>query len=149
MKPRWKGLLRSGADSRREDSKNQFYPILIDAEKNKLIKALEPLPYPEKPDLDAKIDGYSVVWPIRSDLSEGRWMLSNSTLNNLIEKGYASLGRYDPKRKTWGVTYLSQKFQQQIENGEIIITGRDEIRNVVDVEFAIAIKQLYYGIGVT
>ncbi|PQQ68403.1 hypothetical protein [Acetivibrio saccincola] len=66
--------------------KNQFYPILIDAEKNKLIKALEPLPYPEKPDLDAKIDGYSVVWPIRSDLSEGRWMLSNSTLNNLIEK---------------------------------------------------------------
>ena len=39
------------------------------------------------------------------------------------------------KRKTWGVSYLSQKFQQQIENGEIIITGRDERRNVVDVEF--------------
>lgn len=135
-KPRWKGLLRSGADSRREDSKNQFYPILIDAEKHKLIKALEPLPYPEKPDLDAKIDGYDVVWPIRSDLSEGRWMLSNSTLNDLIEKGYAALGRYDSKRKTWGVSYLSQKFQQQIENGEIIITGRDEQRNVVDVEFA-------------
>lgn len=136
MKPRWKGLLRSGADSRREDSKNQFYPILIDAEKNKLVKALEPLPYPEKPDLGAKIDGYDVVWPIRSDLSEGRWMLSNSTLNALIEKGYAALGRYDSKRKTWGVSYLSQKFQQQIENGEIIITGRDKERNVVDVEFA-------------
>ena len=135
IKPRWKGLLRSGADSRREDSKNQFYPILIDAEKNKLIKALEPLPYPEKPDLDTKIDGYDVVWPIRSDLTEGRWMLSNSTLNSLIEKGYAALGRYDMKRKTWGVSYLSQKFQQQIENGEIIITGRDERRNVVDVEF--------------
>jgi adenine-specific DNA-methyltransferase len=135
-KPRWKGLLRSGADSRREDSKNQFYPILIDSEKNKLIKALGPLPYPEKPNLDAKIDGYDVVWPIRSDLSEGRWMLSSATLNDLIEKGYAALGRYDSKRKTWGVSYLSQRFQQQIENREIIITGRDEQRNVVEVEFA-------------
>jgi adenine-specific DNA-methyltransferase len=135
-KPRWKGLLRSGADSRREDSKNQFYPILIDAENHKLIKALEPLPFPEKPDLNAKIDGYDVVWPIRSDLSEGRWMLSNSTLNDLISKGYAALGRYDSKRKTCGVSYLSQRFQQQIENGEIIITGRDEQRNVVNVEFA-------------
>ncbi len=135
-KPRWKGLLRSGADSRREDSKNQFYPILIDSENQKLIKALDPLPYPEQPDLNKKIDGYNVVWPIRSDLSEGRWMLSSSTLNNLIEKGYAALGRYDPKRNTWGVSYLSQGLQQQIENGKIIITGHDEKRNVVEVEFA-------------
>jgi adenine-specific DNA-methyltransferase len=135
-KPRWKGLLRSGADSRREDSKNLFYPILIDAKQGKIIKALDVLPYPKKPDIGAKINGYDVVWPIRSDLTEGRWMLSNTTFNALLEKGYVSLGRYDAKRKTWGISYLSQRLQRQIETGEVVIVSRDEIRNVVDVEFA-------------
>ena len=63
-------------------------------------------------------------------------MLSTATLNNLIEKGYAKLGKYDPKRKTWGISCLSQKYQQQIENGEIIITGRDEVRSIEKLEFA-------------
>ncbi len=134
-KPRWKGLLRSGADSRREDSKNQFYPILIDAEQGRIIKALDALPYPEKPEIGEKIDGYDVVWPIRSDLTEGRWMLSNTTFNSLLEKGYISLGRFDSKRKTWGISYLSQSIQQKIETGDVIIVARDESRNVVDVEF--------------
>lgn len=106
-KPRWKGLLRSGADSRREDSKNLFYPILIDAEENRIVKALDALPFPEKPQIGAKIDGYDVAWPIRNDLTEGRWMLSNTTFNELLEMGYISLGRYDSKRKTWGISYLS------------------------------------------
>ncbi|MDR0673754.1 MAG: hypothetical protein LBF93_08905 [Zoogloeaceae bacterium] len=135
-KPRWKGLLRSGADSRREDSKNLFYPILIDAKKGRIIRALDALPWPEKPDIEAKIDGYEVVWPIRSDLTEGRWMLSTTTFNMLLEKGYISLGRFDSKRKTWGISYLSQSLQRQIETGEVVIVSRDEIRNVVDVEFA-------------
>lgn len=135
-KPRWKGLLRSGADSRREDSKNLFYPILIDAVQGKIIKALGALPYPEKPEIGAKIEGYDVVWPIRSDLTEGRWMLSNTTFNALLEKGYVSLGRFDTKRKTWGISYLSQRIQRQIETGEVVIVSRDEKRNVVEVEFA-------------
>jgi adenine-specific DNA-methyltransferase len=135
-KPRWKGLLRSGADSRREDSKNLFYPILINAKQGRIIKALDALPYPEKPDIDAKIDGYDAVWPIRSDLTEGRWMLSTATFNTLLEKGYISLGRFDAKRKTWGLSYLSQSLQRQIETGDVIIVSRDEVRNVVDVEFA-------------
>ncbi len=135
-KPRWKGLLRSGADSRREDSKNLFYPILIDSKQGKIIKALDVLPYPAKPDIGAKIDGYDVVWPIRNDLTEGRWMLSNTTFNSLLEKGYISLGRFDAKRKTWGISYLSQSLRRQIETGDVIIVSRDEVRNVVDVEFA-------------
>lgn len=135
-KPRWKGLLRSGADSRREDSKNLFYPILIDSQKGKIIRALEALPYPEKPNIGEKIDGYDVAWPIRSDLTEGRWMLSTTTFNALLEKGYLSLGRFDATRQTWGISYLSQSLQRQIETGDVVIVSRDEERNVVDVEFA-------------
>ncbi len=135
-KPRWKGLLRSGADSRREDSKNLFYPILIDSSRGKIVKALDALPFPEKPSIGSKIDGYDVAWPIRSDLSEGRWMLSAETFNELLEKGYVSLGKYDKKRKTWSFSYLSQSLRKQIEKGEILIIDRNPISNTVKVEFA-------------
>jgi len=137
-KPRWKGLLRSGADSRREDNKSSFYPILVDTKNNRVVKGLETLPFPEKPSIGAKIDGYEVAWPIRSDLSEGRWMLSSATLNSLIEKGYVSLGKYDEKRKTWGISYLSEKMRKQIDAGEIVVVSKNETRNVVEIEFASA-----------
>lgn len=134
-KPRWKGLLRSGTNARREDSKNQFYPVLVDPVNKRVVRAGETLPFGEAPNLDLKIDGYSVAWPIRTDLSEGNWGVSNTTLNSLISKGYVALGRHDKKRKTWGISYLSQKPQQQIETGELKIIGYDEQRNVVDVEY--------------
>jgi adenine-specific DNA-methyltransferase len=135
-KPRWKGLLRSGTNARREDSKNQFYPVLVDPVNKRVIRAGETLPFGEAPNLDLEIDGYNVAWPIRSDLSEGNWGISNTTLNSLISKGYVSLGRHDEKRKTWGISYLSEKPRQQIETGELKIIGYDEQRNVVDVEYS-------------
>lgn len=135
-KPRWKGLLRSGSRASRGHTPSEFYPILIDAENRRIVKALEPLPLDEKPDLTAKIDGYDVAWPIRNDNSEGLWGVTSPTLNSLIEKGYVSLGRYDPKRKTWAISYLTSGPQKQIENGELIIVDYDKKRNVVDVEYA-------------
>lgn len=135
QKVRWSVLLRSGTDAQREDSKNQFYPILVDPIKHRVVKALDFLPLPEHPDLDAKIDGYDVAWPIRTDNSEGRWMVSASTLNELIKKGFVALGGYDKKRKTWAVRYLSEKTRNQIESGKISILGYDEDKNIVNVEY--------------
>lgn len=135
QKVRWSVLLRSGTDAQREDSKNQFYPILVDPIKHRVVKALDYLPLPEHPDLDAKIDGYDVAWPIRTDNSEGRWMVSSSTLNDLIKKGFVALGGYDKKRKTWAVRYLSEKTRNQIESGKISILGYDEDKNIVNVEY--------------
>lgn len=136
--PRWKGLLRSGEGSRREDSKNLFYPILIDSEQNRIVRAGDVVPYPETPKYGERIDGYDAAYPIRSDLTEGRWMLSAETFNLMLEKGYISLGKYDKKRKTWGISYLSKKPQKQIETGELIITGRDRVTGTVSVEYATA-----------
>lgn len=136
QKVRWAVLLRSGADAQREDSKNLFYPILIDPEKHKVIKAGCPLlPLSEHPTIGEKIDGYEVAWPIRTDLSEGRWMVSADTLNRLIDKGYVSLGGFDKKRNTWAITYLSEKSRRQIDSGDIIIEGRDEETGVVKVKY--------------
>ena len=134
--PRWKGLLRSGMGSRREDSPNLFYPILIDKEKSIIIRAEKSIPLGTEPDYNATIDGYTVAWPIRNDGSAGRWMLSTETFNAMLEKGYISLGRFDERRGTWGFSYLSKKYQDQIETGELRITGKTENGQTVVVEFA-------------
>lgn len=54
-KPRWKGLLRSGEGARREDSKNLFYPVLIDPIKKKIVKAGAVVPFPEEPPYGEKL----------------------------------------------------------------------------------------------
>lgn len=101
--PRWKGLLRSGMGSRREDSPNLFYPILIDRSSNTIVRANHSIPLGITPDYEQKIAGYDVAWPIRNDGSEGRWMLSTETFNAMLEKGYISLGKYDEKRQDMGL----------------------------------------------
>ena len=138
QQPRWKGLLRSGMGSRREDSPNLFYPILVDKNTNKIIRAKSSIPLGTTPDYSAKIDGYDVAWPIRSDGMPGRWMLSTETFNTMLEKGYVSIGRYDKKRNTWGFSYLSKKYQEQIETGELGIVGYSENGQSVVVEFKTA-----------
>ena len=109
---------------------------LVDASVGRVIKALAPPSRDYHPVFGEKIDGYDVAWPIRSDGSEGLWGVTTSTLNALIEKGYVSLGRYDSNRQTWGLSYLTSGPQRQIEAGELQIIGYDEVRNVIDVEYA-------------
>lgn len=135
-KPRWKGLLRSGTDANRSDRESMFYPVLVDSERQAVVKSGNYLPLSQSPVLGEKIEGYEVAWPIRKDGSFGRWSVGSDTLNNLISKGYVACGKYDAKRKTWGISYISQPNQQQIERGGILIVGRDPITNVVNIEYA-------------
>ncbi|MEK1472515.1 site-specific DNA-methyltransferase [Limosilactobacillus fermentum] len=135
VKVQWASLLRRGNNSMRVDRPNSFYPILIDAQNNKIIKAGSTLPLGQHPDLKAKIDGYDVAWPIRTNLSEGRWSVNPDSLNNLISQGYVSLGKYDEKRGTWAIKYLFKKQRAQIENGEIKVTGFNKKENHVELEY--------------
>lgn len=132
---RWKSLLRSGTSARREDRKNMFYPVYIDTKKKVVVSAGESLPFEEEPSFK-KVDGYAVAWPIRSDGSLGRWSVGNETFNKLIEKGYVKLGRFDAKRNTYAITYVSSETQKMIEDGTIIITGKDPKTGVVEIKYA-------------
>ena len=134
--PRWKGLLRSGTDAQREDRENMFYPVLIDEASGAAVDVGPALPLPNVPDLGEKINGYSAAWPIRKDGSFGRWSVGAETLKRLISLGYVSCGKYDSQRKTWGISYISQPNQKLIEEGRIVITGKDPITGVVSVEYA-------------
>lgn len=134
-KPRWKGLLRSGTNARRIDRDKMFFPVLIDKDRHAIVGAGDHLPLPAIPDLNAEIDGYAAAWPVRTDGSWGNWGVGPGSLRELIRKGYVSLGRYDQKRKTWGISYLSKKLQNQIETGAIQIVEFDKQCNVVNVEY--------------
>lgn len=134
-KPRWKGLLRSGTNARREDRKNLFYPVLIDEEHMAVVDTGEPLLDDAEPDRITKIKGLTPVWPIRTDGSLGNWGVGHTSLKKLIDKGYVSLGSYDIRRKTWPISYLSRQAQDQIQSGLLNIINLDETRNVVDVRY--------------
>ncbi len=134
-KPRWKGLLRSGTNARRIDRKNMFYPVLIDEKKKMVVGAGNSLPFEQEPDVDKKIKGYKVAWPIRTDGSYGNWGVGFLTLRKLIDKGYVACGKYDLKRKTYGISYVSEPNQKKIVSGDVVITGRDPETNVVNIEY--------------
>jgi adenine-specific DNA-methyltransferase len=134
--PRWKGLLRSGTNARREDRHRMFFPVLIDTARNAIVGAGDYLPLDKIPDLDEKIQSYAAAWPIRMDGSFGNWGVGPDSLRTLIGKGYVNLGNFDENRRTWGISYLSRKLQLQIETGAIQIIHFDETCNVVNVGYA-------------
>lgn len=134
-RPRWKGLLRSGTNARRQDRRNLFFPVLIDPERGAVLGAGDPLPLDEEPDFETKINGLTPVWPVRRNGSLGNWGVGHVTLRSLINKGYVALGGYDERRNTWGLSYLSRRSQNQVASGMLVVESFDETRNVVDVKY--------------
>ena len=139
--PRWEWLLRGGSNSRRSDRPLLFYPIYIDTIRKKITGVGEPLPLGETPDLDAFPEG-TVAWPIRTDGSYGNWQVGPSSFKELIDAGFARLGGYDKKRRTWTVQYLNRGTRARIENGEIVVVGRNKQTNAVEIEYASADSRL-------
>ena len=146
--PRWKGLLRSGSDALPSDRSNMVYPIAIDPATRQIVKAGESLEERHlrgvleiseydslTPEVDMTMDGFPVAWPIRKDGSLGRWGLGREKFLDLASRGLARVGRFDTKRRTWGITYLSEKLQAQLEAGFLEVVGRKHETGVVDVRY--------------
>lgn len=138
QRPRWKGLLRSGDDAARSDREQMFYPVWIDPTRNALVRAGDWLPLDEEPDFNLTDGDLVVVWPVRKDLSLGRWSVGAKTLNQLIQAGYAKLGTYDKKRNSWGISYLSEQVREDLDDGLLEVVDRDEngVADVVYVDIA-------------
>lgn len=133
--PRWEWLLRGGSNSKREDRHLLFYPIFVDPDTKRILSVGEPLPLDEDPS-EQSVQDKSVAWPLRRDGSYGNWQLGPASFKDLIEKGMVRLGGYDKKRNTWTVQYLNRGTRKRIEDGEIVITGRDEVSGSVSIEYA-------------
>lgn len=134
VRPRWKGLLRSGDDSLRKDRKDMFYPIWFNEETGRIERVGDPLPWGEEPSFDPQ-HGLTPIWPIRKDLKQGRWGVGAPTLRSLIEQGFAAVGRRDVRRRTWGVSYLSRQVRNDLDNGLLRIREYDQETGVSDVVY--------------
>lgn len=129
-KLRWAELLRSGSNTQREDSPNQFYPIFVHqlADGPAFHSVGEAYFGDDWQSLKAP-EGCFAVWPIRSDGSEGNWQNSGESLRTLIEKGFAKLGRW--REEKTAVTYLKRGEQTKVESGVFPIVGRRSDNSVI------------------
>lgn len=131
--PGWKSLLRAGDESARSDRPGMFYPIWIDPDSKKIVEVGSALPEGQDPDFSARQDGLVPIWPIRGDLKQGRWGVGPQKLSQLVSRGFASVGRFDKKRNTWSVSYLSRQIVEDIDSGIYRVHGVDDVTGVATV----------------
>lgn len=124
-KIRWASLIRSGTDAQREDSPNLFYPVLYNLKLKKIVGAGDPLPLNQNKGKFVCPKDLIAIWPIRSNGSEGRWMLSAETFRSHLSKRFIKAGKIDTKKNTGTFYYLMEGQISKIESGEIVITGVD------------------------
>lgn len=133
LKVRWPSLKRTGTNSRRASYKsNAFYPIFYDKETGKYKGIGDSLP-PGVPRESIPIPPNTIaVWPLDNNGGERIWQLFPDSFLELSKLGYIDYGTI--KNGTASPYYVSTGLRSQIENGEIIITGRDE-QGVVKLEY--------------
>nr|WP_283251514.1 DNA methyltransferase [Aeromicrobium duanguangcaii] len=119
----WSRLIRSGADSARSDSPNQFYPVFLRNTDDGPVFVEVGEPHFGKDLSEVTVpEGAVAVWPIRKDGSEGRWRISAAMLRGLIEKGHVRIGGWREGSTT--VYYLKQGESAKVDRGDFQVIGR-------------------------
>lgn len=123
-KVRWERLLRGGSNSARSDRPNLFYPIYIN-ERSRTIEAIGDS-IPREMDYRAVpgVDGLRAIWPIRPDGREATWRMSQPTLKQKLDKGFARVSTYDEKNDRYTLLYLANIQEDRLAKGELKIVGR-------------------------
>lgn len=121
---RWAGLMRNGEGSTRARIPSLFYPIFLDKETGGFHSVGEPL----RPDEDRNSvicpDGTIAMFPVSSSGQELQWRLYPPSFMKYLEKGYIRFGKRK-KDATRSVSYLQDGMIKKIENGQIIIKGKN------------------------
>ena len=116
-----------------QDRKKMFYPVLIDVERGAVVGAGAPLPLRTSLILSRGRRIYGCLACPEGQVL-GSWG-STSNTSPAHKQGYVALGEIDEKRNTWPLSYLSEEPQAQILSGVLEIISRDEVRNVVEVQY--------------
>lgn len=127
---RWNELLRAGADGRRAARPNMFYPVFarLNEDGPAFISVGEPYFGTDIGEVEPPA-GAVAIWPLRRDGTEGRWSISNSSLREAIDLGYARLGGWRGERTP--ITYLKSGERAKVESGEMPVVGRRSDGSVV------------------
>jgi len=118
----WSRLIRSGADSSRADSPNQFYPVFVrNSADGPVFEAVGSAALGIGRDSVSVPDGCVAVWPVRKDGTEGRWRVGPAVLRGLIDAGHARLGGWRDEGTT--IYYLKQGEARKVLDGTFPILG--------------------------
>lgn len=123
----WENLIRRGTSAARRDRENGFYPFFIEPSSRRIVEIGEPLLPPDVPRTTVFAPpGLEVVWPIRSDGSEGRWRISSPAARKLLEQGFIRVGRLNKESGQHAMNYVLRSDIARIAAGEISVMGRAE-----------------------
>jgi len=97
------GLVRRrGSSSRREDRPSMFYPLYVDDQARRVVRAGESIALDDEPAFD-RVDGLLPVWPINKKGQHGRWQVGAETMQKLIDAGDIVLGAYNRAQNSWTI----------------------------------------------
>lgn len=121
---RWEWLLRGGGSWYRESRPNLCFPILLNADGDRIVGAGRPFEGDDESARATEIDGHPVAWPVRNDGRLGIWRVDAAKLISLAEEGFAYVSDASPDRGTWTIRYLLGGTVEAIKRDEIRVVGR-------------------------
>ena len=121
--PIWFSLMRTGSNSARHERPNLFYPIWVYPD-GKLHSVGNNMPLEQnRADITSPDNDVIAVFPLRPDGREQCWQLGRETLIKSFKEGSAKINVHKGKIS---IAYLRNAEKQRIENGELIVKGKDE-----------------------
>lgn len=121
--PIWFSLMRTGSNSSRSDRPNLFYPVWVTRE-GRLACIGDNIPVDkDKSTVLAPKDGLIAIWPLRPDGRENTWQLGRDSLKKAFDEGTAKINVHGDK---FTINYLRNAEKERINNGEIIVEGRED-----------------------
>lgn len=119
----WVGLRRRGSEWRRQDRPGSFYPIYVQEQSGRVVAVGDPLPLNVNRDDVPNRDGLRAVWPLNKNGAESRWQLAPDKVLEFAASGY--LRSYIQRGGGVTIEYLSDGQRRQIDEGAIVVDGRD------------------------
>lgn len=134
----WYRLRRTDYDSRRGTVKGgtqQFYPIYVDIETEKIVHIGDPLPVDQDRLTAPEIEGAVAVFPIKNDGTEMNWGVTPDTLQLLIDHHFVRVRKNSgDKQQPYLLHYISYKQIDAIKEGRASIEGYNEDGTAIVVE---------------
>lgn len=122
----WESFLRSGGNSRRQDTKAKYFPVFIDEEEARIVGCGDYLPEGvDRRTAPPPPDGCISQWPLKTDGTEACWQTSAPTFRKYLGAGRVRLGRRNRRTGRWGISFLTSGAMRAIERGELVVEGRD------------------------
>lgn len=117
---------KAGKGTKREDSKNLFYPLFVDPKKGSIVKVGDPIPLDVDRSTVSIPKGTVAVWPLFNNGGEGRWRTGVEIARRWHERGLLRVGKSQKTESGFSAMSIRSGTEDRINKGEILIIGHDE-----------------------